>query len=150
MAINRNSFFFGILLLITVPVLGYKVLWLMRAKKSTATFAFHGKEISGQLESKHAVMFFTADNDTVFFNAVDNPTYSKGDQFPILYQPTNPQQASLINFDDLWMQTVILWGVPFIFLLIVFLHREIVPYNSKIELSTKAPWIKVVISNSRQ
>ena len=144
MTLGRNTFFLILLFLLAVPVSGYKLIWLLRAEKSTATFAFHGKEIHGQLESTHAVMFYSPGNDTVFFHAVDDPAYTVGSRFPVLYQPANPTDASLTDFDNMWMKTSIILGVPLVLLLIVFLHKEIVPYRSKIRLSAKPPFLQVI------
>lgn len=144
MILGRNGFFLGLLLLVTVPVLSYKLVWLLRAKKATAVFAFHGKEIRGQMESRHAVMYFTTGNDTTFFNAIDNPAYVSGDRFPVLYQSANLADASLVDFENMWMTTGVMLGVPLVFLLIVFLHKEIIPYGSKIRLSVRAPFMQVI------
>lgn len=144
MILNRNRFFLGLFLLILLPVLGYKLTWMLQANKGTATFAFHGLEINGQFESRHAVMYFPTGNDTVIFHAVDNAAYKRGDQFPVLYQASDPTQASLTTFVDLWMKTLVILTVPIVFLLIVYFHKEIVPYKSNIHLSKKVPFIKII------
>ena len=145
MILKRRSFFTLLVILILLPVIAVKLWWLFSAKSAHAKMAFAGKEISGQLVRNYSVMFFSVTGkDTVFFNTGDQELYEPGQILPILYQPDEPSDARVNSFWSIWLDTIVIAGVLAVILLIVFLHPEIIPYRSKVQLLRKKPFIRIL------
>ena len=131
---------FGILmmLLVILPFVGYKGLWLLRSVPATGTMCFMGKSLNGQFSSTYPVIKFnTPKGDTIFFNGLEQAEYQPGERVPIRYQKNNPIDARINQFAGIWQDTLIYALVPFVMLLMLLLHPEIIPRHSKIMIGSK-------------
>lgn len=128
-----------------MPYFGTKLLWLSSAKKTTGTVAFTGKDISTQLPHSYSVvMFSVTGKDTVYFNSGDNEIFEPGTIVPVLYQPSQPKDASIDGFMGLWLDCTIYSTIMLVLIGIIFLHPSIVPYRSAIKIQKSKPLISVV------
>ena len=103
--------------------------------------SFVGKRYSGQMVYTYSVVWFLAGRDTVWFNGKNYILYKEGEQVPVRYQRSKPKDARLNVFIAIWGDTLIYGGIPFLILLVIAVHPQIVPYGSKIILSRQKPFV---------
>ncbi|PVD51148.1 hypothetical protein DC498_15970 [Terrimonas sp.] len=145
MIVKRYVFFILLLLLVIAPYIATRLCWILSAKETKGKIAFIGKDISAQLPRSYSVvMFSSTGNDTVFFNSADGEIWEENAVVPVLYQPSDPHNASINGFMSLWLDATIYSTIMFVIIAIIFLHPEIVPYRSNIKLQWKKPVISVV------
>lgn len=145
MIVKRYVFFILLLLLVIAPYIATRLCWILSAKETKGKIAFIGKDISAQLPRSYSVvMFSSTGSDTVFFNSADGEIWEENAVVPVLYQPSDPHNASINGFMSLWLDATIYSVIMFVIIAIIFLHPEIVPYRSNIKLQWKKPVISVV------
>ena len=144
MLLSKTSFFIILLTLIATPFLLYKVIWLARSTKTNGTMSFNGKSITGQIMHRYSVILFMAGNDSIWFNGNDNLLFKEGETVPVRYISSHPSEARINIFSAIWGDTVVYGGIPVLILLVIFLHPQIIPRQSKIKLATKRPFIEVI------
>jgi len=142
---HRAKFFLGLILLFITPLLLSKTIWLLRSKKTTGIFAFenYGPALD-QIRFPYSILYFKLGKDTVWFRGPGKLHLKPGDIVPVRYLASNPSNARLDTFKAIWAATVIYGGVPFLILLVIFLHPEIVPYRKSVQLIARKPFIRVV------
>jgi hypothetical protein len=79
MIISRNQFFLVLFLIITVPFLGNRIIWLANAKKTTGVMAFisHGDWGSAIGMTTYAVIDFKAEKILCHSTAISISTLKK-------------------------------------------------------------------------
>ena len=143
MQLNRIQFLLILAAFFILPFFIYKIIWLVNSAPATGTMCFMGKSLNGQLSSTYPVIKLTSlTGDTIFFNGINEAIYQRGDRIPVRYQKNNPMDARINQFKGIWLDTIIYAMTPFIMLLIVFLHPDIIPRRSKIIIG-KNPFIKM-------
>ena len=144
MQLTKIQFAILLMALLVLPFFGYKAVWLLRSIPAKGTMCFMGKSLNGQLSSTYPVIRFRSlKGDTIYFNGANELMYERGEIIPVRYQESMPAEARIYSFAGLWLDTVIYALVPFLLLLIVFLHPEIIPRRSKIIIGKKA-LVKIV------
>ena len=145
MVIKRYIFFILILCIAVVPYFLVRAFWIVSAKSTPGKVAFTGKDISAQIPRSYSVVRFSSNgNDTLFVNSTDGEILEEGETIPVLYQVSNPKNASVGTFMSLWLDVTVYGIVMFLIIAIVFFHPEIVPYKSDIQLQWKRPVLKIV------
>lgn len=115
----------------------------MRSVSANGSMCFMGKTLNGQFSSTYPVIkFATPKGDTIFFNGLEQAEYQPGERVPIRYQKNNPNDARINGFAGIWQDTLIYALVPFVLLLMVLLHPEIIPRGASISIGSK-PFIAV-------
>jgi hypothetical protein len=149
MVVSRTKFFLALFLLFITPLVLYKVVWLLQSKKTTGIFAFesYGPALD-QIRFPYSMLYFKLGKDTVWFRGPAHLQLKSGDLTPVRYLAGNPSNARLDTFKAIWAGTVIYGGIPFLILLVIFLHPEIVPYRKKVMLKWKKPFVLVVSPNT--
>ena len=149
MVMPRTKFFLALFLLFITPLVLYKTIWLLQSKKTTGTFAFesYGPALD-QIRFPYTMIYFMVGKDTVWFKGPGLLNLKPGDLVPVRYLPRNPSNAKLDTFKSIWFGTIIYGGIPFLILLVIFLHPEIVPYRNKVMVRWKKPFVWVVSSNT--
>jgi hypothetical protein len=144
MQLNRIQFFVLLIVLFVLPFFIYKLVWLSGSVATNGVMCFMGKQQNGQFVKTYPVIKFTSTGrDTIFFNGTDETLLKRGDSIPVRYQKTNPADARINDFTGIWLDTIIYAAVPFLFLLIIFLHPDIVPRQSNLVIG-KRPIISMV------
>jgi hypothetical protein len=145
MVMPRTKFFLALFLLYTTPLVLSKLIWLIQSKKATGKFAFesHGNALD-QMRFPYSEIYFKHGNDTIWFNGPAGLHLKAGDMVPVRYLTSNPSNARLDSFKAIWGATVVYGGIPFLILLVIFLHPEIIPYRKKVLLQWKKPFVWVV------
>lgn len=145
MIVKRHVFFLLLLLIIILPYVAVKLFWISTAREANGKVAFIGKDISAQVPRSYSVITFsTTGRDTVFFNSTDGEILNTGEMVSVLYNPSDPKNASLNSFMSLWLDATIYGVIMFVIIAIIFLHPEIVPYKSDIKLQLSKPVISLV------
>ncbi|MEO6313564.1 MAG: hypothetical protein ABIX01_11915 [Chitinophagaceae bacterium] len=148
MRFSKAGFLALLATLFVMPFLIWKIIWIVGAVSTVGTMCFKGKSLNGTFTSEYPVLkFSTNGKDTVFFNGSEGVDLKRGQQVHILYYRENPSCARVNSFQGLWVETVIYMSIPFVLLLIIFLHAGIIPKNSSIILGRK-PFIYVLPYNS--
>ena len=143
MLFSKNIFFLILFLLLIGPIVLPNVIWLLKAKRTTGTVKGIGHSTGLSLgNDSYAFIRFKALQDTVYFQGDDND-YKENDLVPVLYPANKPEEARVAAFWSLWSKTFAYCGVPFIFWIIVFFGRDIVPKGHKVLVGRK-PFFKVV------
>lgn len=89
MLLKRNQFFLLLLLVFVVPIVAYKVCWLVRSQRTLGVMCFTGHTLETVGVSRHPVIRFRAGGDSIFFNGNSNVEYRNGDLVPVRYH-TSP------------------------------------------------------------
>ena len=144
MIFSRTKFFLVLFIIISTPFLVHKIIWLARSQKVNGTMSFAGRAYTGQIGHVYSVIWFVAGRDTVWFNGNDNILFKPGETVPVRYQKQHPSDARIDVFPSIWGDTVVYGGIPVAVLLVVFIHPGIVPRRSKIAVSAKRPFVKIV------
>lgn len=136
--------FFGILFgLLLTPFLIYRLSWIAGSATANGKMRFMGKTISGQITSIYPVISFTTGADTVWFNGEGDNTMQPGDNVPVRFQKQDIHDARINTFSGIWMDIVIIAGIPSVMLLLIYLHKEIFPKGTKFLLGRK-PFLQVI------
>lgn len=144
MLLHRAAFFSFLFLILIIPVVGYKLLWLAGSIKTNGTMSFVGKTYAGQMVYTYSVIWFKAGTDTVWFNGRNGILFEEGELVPVRYHEQNLADARLNVFLAIWGDTVIYGGIPVLILLVVFIHPMIIPYRSKVFVTSRKPFIRIV------
>lgn len=142
MILNRNIFFFILLLIFVGPFVIYKIAWLSTSVKTTGVMWFigHTLEDQGNITS-HPVIKFKVANDSLYYNNNVNIDFKAGEKIPIRYQKNNPRDAKANTFAGIWGDTMVYISFPFLVLMVLFLIPDrmdpIIPRKSKIILGKK-------------
>ncbi|MBZ5855584.1 DUF3592 domain-containing protein [Flavihumibacter profundi] len=103
-----------------------------------------GKTINGQLTSTYPVISFSSTGkDTVWFNGQDDLVYTPGQPVPVRYLQHDPTDARINTLYSLWIDVLIIAGVPCLMVLLIYLHRSIFPKGTKF-LIGKKPFFQVI------
>jgi hypothetical protein len=147
MTLNRLSFFYVLFIIIILPFLIHKFIWLAGSEKTTGTMGFAGKRQTGQSGHRYPVVSFTVGNNTIRFNGNDNLLFKEGEPVPVRYQRNHPQEARIDVFAAIWSDTLVYGGIPVLILIVVFLDPKIIPLRSKVKLSVKKPFVKILANS---
>ena len=145
MIIRRSIFFLTLALLIILPVLTVKLIWIAGTKTTTGIKAFEGMgNALDQLRATYSVIYFKHGQDTVWFNSPTDLSYRPGDLVPVRYRIADPSDARMNTLTGIWVGSLIYGSIPLILILLIFLHPQIVPRRSRISLSGKKPFIALL------
>ena len=143
MILSRNSFFALLAVLILLPLILYKLVWLAGTRETTGTmyFAGHGNLGSVLGISSYPVIWFRSGSDTIFFNGNVNIPLRPDEKVSVRYQRGNPSDAKVNSFTCIWGDTLAYELGPFLILMIVYFHPDLVPKKKRI-LVGKKPFLQ--------
>ena len=145
MVIRRNLFFLLLALVYITTVASHKLVWLVGTEKTIGIFAFQGRgNALDQFPERASFIYFIYRNDTIWFKAAGGLGLPEGSPVPVRFRKNNPSDATIDNFRSIWMSTIVYGSLPFLVLLVTFLHPEIVPWRSRVVLIPRKPFIKVI------
>ena len=145
MVVHRTKFFLGLFLLLIIPLLLNKIVWLIQSKKTSGIYAFdEAGNALDQIRTTSSVFYFKHGSDTVWFKWPGSLKLKPGAIVPIRYRPANPSDAIVDTFVSIWGATTVYGGIPLLILFVIFLHPEIVPRKSKLRLTLKRPFIQII------
>src|SRR5450432_134456 len=143
MILSRNSFFLVLFCLFLLPLPLYKLFWLARSKETTGSLYFIGHCNLGSVlgTSTYPVIRFQTGKDTVIFNGNVNIPLRPDEKVSVRYQRNDPSDAKVNTFSCIWGDTMAYELGPFLILLVIYFHPDLVPKKSKILLGKK-PLVK--------
>ena len=143
MLLSKNQFFLLLLFIILSPFIGANVLWLVRSEKTMGKVQGIGHHTGMNLgPSSYALISFKAANDTIWFQGIDE-RYKLGNEVPVRYLPSNPQDAKVATILSIWGDTFAYGSVAFIFWIVCFFSKDLVPETAKVRIGKK-PFIQIV------
>jgi len=148
MYFTRNTFFVGLMLLVSGPFVMYKICWVSRSVKTAGVACFKGKEISGQIVHEYTVIRYAVQKDSLFMNGNDNLIFAPHTIIPVRYSQTDPADARIDQFIGIWGDTLGYAGAPVLVILIVFLRKDIVGRHTRFKISRSHPFISADWTNS--
>jgi len=145
MIISRNSFFLLLAVLVLSPLLLHKLIWLAGTRETSGTMYFTGHGNLGSVlgVSTYPVIWFQSGKDTIFFNGNVNIPLKPDEKVSVRYQKRNPSDAKVNSFTCIWGDTLAYELGPFLILLIVFFHPDLVPKNARLLLGKK-PFLQFI------
>ena len=144
MIVSRNLLFSICFVIVLAPFVIPKIIWLSRSKKATGIMRFVGKSYTGQLVHFYSEISFTAGSDTIWFDSEDNTIYNVGETVPVRYQASNPPDAKVNIFSNVWNDTLVYGAGPLIILLLIFFHPKGVPRQSKFMFGLRKPFFRMI------
>src|SRR5688572_547281 len=113
MTLPRTKFFLSVILLLIIPLVTFKVIWLLQSKKTTGIFAFesYGPALD-QIRFPYSVIYFFVGNDTIWFKGPPKLGLPEKAIVPVRYRPGNPADARFDSFRGIWIGTLIYGGLP--------------------------------------
>jgi hypothetical protein len=147
MTLNRLSFFFVLFINVILPFFIHKFIWLAGSEKTTGTMGFVSSSQTGQTGHRYPVISFNVGNNTIRFNGNDNILFKVGEPVPVRYQRDHPEEARIDVFSAIWGDTLVYSGIPVLILIVIFLDPKIIPLRSKVKLSVKKPFVKILANS---
>jgi hypothetical protein len=147
--LTRNQFFLLLFMLVVVPFLANKIIWLANSRQTNGRMWYtgHGNLGSALGISTYAVIRYRVDKDSLYFNNNVNLDIRPGTIVPVRYKKSNPSDAVVDDFVSIWVETLVYALFPILILLVLFLMPErfdpIIPKKSKVVLGKK-PFIQIV------
>ena len=149
MVLSRNQFFLLLFILVVVPFLANKIIWLANSRQTSGRMWYtgHGNLGSALGISTYAVIRYRVGRDSLYFNNNVNLDIKPGEIVPVRYKKNNPSDAVVDDFVSIWVETLVYALFPILILLVLFLMPErfdpIIPKRSKILLGKK-PFIQII------
>ncbi|HVM87502.1 MAG TPA: hypothetical protein VMT76_04890 [Puia sp.] len=149
MLLSRNQFFVVLFMVVTVPFLMTRIIWLVNSRKTTGAMAFisHSDWGSALGMSTYAVIDFKAGKDSLSFNSYINLDLTKGQAVSVLYQKDNPSDAIVDDFYNIWARAISYAIFPVLIVIVLYVIPDrmdpLIPSKSKILLGKK-PFIKII------
>ena len=124
MTLSRHTFFLLLSLLLLMPLVLYKVIWLTGTRETTGTMYFTGHGNLGSVLgiSTYPVIWFRSGKDTIFFNENVNVSLKQNEKVSVRYRTDNPSDAKINSFICIWGDTLAYELGPFLIILIVYFH----------------------------
>jgi hypothetical protein len=123
MKLTRLQLYFLGLLLLLLPLIVYKLIWLKRSV-ITRGVVLDVYETRRYRNTYPRIQFNTY-NNTVTFSGHYNSPYEPGDSLDIRYIPSNPTNYSIDTFWNIWIVVIIINGMLFVFWSFLFLKNVI-------------------------
>jgi hypothetical protein len=145
MILSRNSFFMLLAALLLLPLVVHILAWLAGTRETTGTIYFTGHGDLGSVLgiSTYPVIWFKSGKDTIFFNGNVNISLKPDEKVSVRYQVRSPSDAKVNSFTRIWGDTMAYELGPFLILLILFFHPELVPKKTRVRLGKK-PFLQFV------
>ena len=149
MAISRNQFFLLLLCLVILAFIAPKIIWVVRAEKTTGRMWYtgHGNLGSALGISTYSVIRYNANGDSLFFNSNLDLGLQPDEKVSVLFQKNHPSDAMVNSFLSIWAETLIYLLFPILVLAVLFFTPErlhpIIPRKSKI-IFGGWPFVKIM------
>jgi hypothetical protein len=145
MTLSRHTFFLLLAMLLLMPLVLYKVIWLTGTRETTGTMYFTGHGNLGSVLgiSTYPVIWFASGKDTIFFNGNVNVSLKQNEKVSVRYKTDNPSDAKINSFICIWGDTLAYELGPFLIFLIVYFHPDLIPRNARLILG-KRPFLQIV------
>jgi hypothetical protein len=145
MAMSKTTLFLALFILFCGPFLIIRTIWLIHSQKSEGFMAFEGMGYAGdQITLSYSVLYFKHGQDTIWFHSSGNLYLVRGTRVAVRYQAADPSDARVDIFSQIWGDTLVFGGIPLLILIAVFLHPEVIPWRSKVRVTWKKPFIKLI------
>lgn len=117
--------------------------WILHSTPATGTAVFEGRAYTGQIGHSYTVIMFVADGDTVVFNSNDNFIFKPGTRLPVRYHNSMHKDARIGDLSGLWAATFFYSLMPLLIIIIIAVHKQLIPYHSNIKIAFR-PFITIV------
>ncbi len=145
MIIRQTTLFIIIFLLYATPIVLPRIIWLSHSRKTTGFFSFEGMGSAGErIKLSYSFIYYMYGNQKIWFEGPGNMHLKEGTIVPIRYQTNKLTDAKVDGFYGLWADVAVYGGEPLLILICIFLHPGILPSKSKIFITLKNPFLRVV------
>src|SRR5579862_9862030 len=121
MRFTKIQLFLLLGLFLAGPVVGGKLWWLLRSRRTAGVYSFRGLGFAGdQMPLDYSVCWFPLGKDTIWFNGTGNLPFHEGEPIPVRYQADDPGDARIDVFPAIWGDTVVYGGIPLFTLLMIY------------------------------
>lgn len=148
MLLSKTRLFIFLAFIIASPFVIHKLTWIAGSEKTVGMMGFKGKSYAGTYVHRYSNIQYIAGKDTIWFTGPDNIFFEEGKPVPVRFQRSNHYDARIDLFVPLWGDTIVYGGIPFVILLALFLHPQVIPRRSRIKISTKTPVWQLLPPNS--
>lgn len=135
MIVSRFVFLTGLFCLFVLPFYVQNLHWIYHSTPTTGKAVFDGRSYTGQIGHSYTVIMFVTQGDTIMFNSDDNQIFEKGTTLPVRYNNSMLKDARIGNTSGLWARTFFYSLMPLLIIIIIAVHKELIPYRSRIKLS---------------
>jgi hypothetical protein len=135
MIVSRFVFLIGLCCIFVLPFYLQNINWILNSTPATGTAVFEGREYTGQIGHSYTVIMFVAQGDTIMFNSDDNQIFEKGTILPVRYNNAMHKDARIGNLSGLWARAFFYSLMPLLIIIIIAVHKELIPYGSRIKFS---------------
>jgi hypothetical protein len=139
---SKIRLFLLLAVLFVGPLVGYKIVWLLRSHRVAGVYSYRGMGSAGdQISLDYSVCWFPLGHDTIWFNGTGNLGLREGDTIPVRYSPDEPWDARIDVFPAIWGDTIVYGGIPLFILLALFIHPGVVPRGRRVRLVRQRPYL---------
>jgi hypothetical protein len=144
MLIGKIPFFLILFLILTIPLVTPRLIWIARSRTAVGRMGFEGRGTAGEpIPLTYSNLYYQPVKERIWFTAPPGMGYKEGDRVPVRYLPASMTDARVDSFIGLWGDILVYGGIPAFILLICFVHPEVVPWNSRLLLTLKSPYIRL-------
>ncbi|HTQ27444.1 MAG TPA: DUF3592 domain-containing protein [Puia sp.] len=153
MTLSRNQFFLLAGIILVVPFIIPKMIWLAGSRRSMGEMRYwgHGDLGSALGITTYPVLRYILQGDTIYFDSNINMDLQRGQEIPIRYQVNDPADALVDSFAAIWMRPLSYALLPLLILLVLYLTPDrldpLIPRKSKIVLG-KRPFVRILPAGS--
>lgn len=145
MIIHKTPFFLILILLAVCPFIAARLVWLSGTVATTGTYGFAGRGQAGdQMPLDYSFIFFRVGKEIVWIKGLGNLGLHTGDSLPVRYRVDDPADARVGTFAGIWGDVLVYGGIPVFILLIIYLHPAVVPWRSRLRVTLKRPYIRLL------
>jgi hypothetical protein len=147
MQVSKTLFFAMVCVFVAGPFWLARVLWMMRSVPVEGVFGFAGNGFAGdQVREDYSVISFRVGDKEIWFNGLGNLNCKPGQRIPVRYRPDDPYDARVDIFEGIWGDVLVYSSIPVFLLIVLFLHRKVVPWGSRVRLSFMRPFVQIISS----
>lgn len=138
MTIGKIPFFLTLFLIIAMPFVVPRLIWIARSRTLIGVMGFQGRGTAGeQIPLTYSYIYYKPDTTLIYFEGHPGLSYRHGDPVPVRYLRDKVTDARVNTVLGLWGDVLVYSGIPEFILLICFFHRHLVPWGSRIKLGIK-------------
>lgn len=144
MRMRKWPFLFLVYFIAISPFLAYKAWWVATAIPAEGRAMFQGKELMGQMERTYTVVSYATKTDSSWFNTSSDFLLPKNTRVKVLYHEDDLQGARLTDAGSLFADLLIPAGIVLTMVLLVGLHKHIIPRGARFAFSRRRPFVSMI------
>jgi len=136
MILSRGIFFMLLFVVVVIPWIIPKIIWLAGSSRAIGSMEFVGHSDWGSAigMSSYPVIKFEVANHEFHFNGKGNVPLKKGEKVGVLFQKNNPEDAVIDSFATIWGQTFAYAMGPLLVYIVLLVSPAVIPWKARLRV----------------